>query len=765
MPLIDCNFEREPARSNSRIRISLIETLSIASSKSDASLCNGLVDWQEQASGSQRESLKNSTRTSHLYSPGSSLLMRLFGTLLPATPQQFYNALTTNFCRPNFLDSVALLNKLQNFGSISSCTLDETIFKGAEHQQTLQFSSSNCQILTKWLDQYHAVDPKSQTMLGIQYARCKMEPLAFKWFKCAADARDPVAMYNISYCYKRGLGIEKDFLLHIEWLERAADSGQPVAQNDLGMYHASGKLVAKDSRRALELLKLSAEQGEPTAMYNLAYFHEMGINCDQDMATAKKWYIIAAEKGDAQACYRVAKMYSKGHYLPADLDRAVHFYTVAAKKRHASACHELALHLLANTASANNAQAGMDLMRTAAQMQHTKSLHQLGKLYSRPESSINEQKDAILYFKRAAAQGSVDSMYELAKLYDEIFDFRRALKYFLKSARRRHPEAAFRVGSAYHVGHGCEENHTTAFEWYQTAANLGNSEAQYALGKMYQLGVFPAPKDAEKAIELYTSSSNLKNHKATVSLALVNLKTGDYKAALPRLIIASTAGLPEAQFHLGIAYQLGNLVTQDYSKAFDLLYSSSNADYLDAIFAVGLCYLRGLGTTVQPELAYKAFERAAKHTPKAQHQCGEAYRNGNGVEMNYYTAIEWFRKAAEHDFPPSLYCLGRAYVKGEGVPQHFGHATFYLEKAVVADYQPAQMLLAMLLVTGHRVRRNTPHAIELFEKCAVKGDVVAMNQLGICMLEHHGDHVAARKWFKKAAELGYEPSKANLIAL
>ena len=43
--------------------------------------------------------------------------------------------------------------------------------------------------------------------------------------------------------------------------------------------------------------------------------------------------------------------------------------------------------------------------------------------------------------------------------------------------------------------------------------------------------------------------------------------------------------------------------------------------------------------------------RYNKGFDKAQHELGVCYNKGNGVEQDYETAVEWFRKASRQGYP------------------------------------------------------------------------------------------------------------------
>src|SRR5262249_45780184 len=57
-------------------------------------------------------------------------------------------------------------------------------------------------------------------------------------------------------------------------------------------------------------------------------------------------------------------------------------------------------------------------------------------------------------------------------------DREEAFKWYKKAAKRGDPEAQYDVGRAFELGDGCRKNISAAFRWYEKAAKNGNSFAR-----------------------------------------------------------------------------------------------------------------------------------------------------------------------------------------------------------------------------------------------------------------------------------------------
>jgi TPR repeat protein len=110
-------------------------------------------------------------------------------------------------------------------------------------------------------------------------------------------------------------------------------------------------------------------------------------------------------------------------------------------------------------------------------------------------------------------------------------------------------------------------------------AEQGDSDAQYAVGEMYEKGK-GAVRDQQKAFEWYNKSAD----------------QGNVKAA----------------YKLGLAYLKGNGVSKNYSKARSWLEKSANKDYVRAQYYLGEIYENGHGVSQDYDEAMKWYKRALK---------------------------------------------------------------------------------------------------------------------------------------------------------
>ena len=105
-----------------------------------------------------------------------------------------------------------------------------------------------------------------------------------------------------------------------------------------------------------------------------------------------------------------------------------------------------------------------------------------------------------------------------------------------KAAEQGNIKCQFNTGTAYELGHGCEQSYKRAAEWYKKAAGQGDADAMASLGTLYHNGR-GAPQSYKRAFELYQQSRAL----------------GNTDTAL--------------HFNLGLCHEFGRGVAKDYLEA------------------------------------------------------------------------------------------------------------------------------------------------------------------------------------------------------
>lgn len=102
------------------------------------------------------------------------------------------------------------------------------------------------------------------------------------------------------------------------------------------------------------------------------------------------------------------------------------------------------------------------------------------------------------------------------------------------------------------------------------SASTGDAEAQYRLGEAYRLGK-GVDQDLAKAEEMFAGAAARGHSLAADTYGLLLFARGEKSRALPYLRAAADRGDARAQYVLGLSHFNADLVERDWPRAFALL--------------------------------------------------------------------------------------------------------------------------------------------------------------------------------------------------
>ena len=226
---------------------------------------------------------------------------------------------------------------------------------------------------------------------------------------------------------------------------------------------------------------------------------------------------------------------------------------------------------------------------------------------------------------------------EAYKIADEAYkakDYAKALKYYQYAAEKNDSQAQFSLGFMYDMGYGVTQNYAEAMKWYLKAANQGHVFAQNNIGDMYENGK-GVKKDCSEANKWYLKAAEQGYTPAQTILGL-NLYGGNgitqnYTEAFKWLLKAANSGGASAQYNVAGMYFIGQGVKQDYSEALKWYTKASDQGDTDALYCLGIMYAYGTGMKSQNIAeALKCLYKAAQKGHKAAIAKLDEYRkNGN----------------------------------------------------------------------------------------------------------------------------------------
>lgn len=270
------------------------------------------------------------------------------------------------------------------------------------------------------------------------------------------------ALTDLGYIFEKGLGVEASEVQAVECYKQAVALNNPRAMSNLGVYYLNkGPSDHTHQTRALELFKQGASLGSPLAQTNLGILYMKGLGVKQDYLAAQSLFEEAALKNDADALFYTTYFRIK--------DMQVH----SSEDGYHEAAENLRRVLLMNPA-------------------HHDALYYLGYLYENGFGVQQDPKTALHFYTRAidASEGKDGkSVYKTATLLfsGAVPGFQnkpKAIALYHKAADLGDCDAAFVLGVLYEEGKEVEYNRTVAQKYYNVAAKQGNTDAQFNLAMM-----------------------------------------------------------------------------------------------------------------------------------------------------------------------------------------------------------------------------------------------------------------------------------------
>lgn len=262
----------------------------------------------------------------------------------------------------------------------------------------------------------------------------------------AAHEGDVLGMLALAECYEAGRGIDRDIVQAAKWYKSAADGGNVRAMRKIADCYYFNKEV-ENIAEAVKYYRKAAKAGEAKAMYNLGVFYEQGKHVPEDIETAFKYYLAAAEAGRHEGDYKAGVMYIYGK------------------------------------GTKPNPEKGFELLSRAAGRDGVSSnaLYYLGFCYLSGIGVAADEIKGIAHLERAAREKNGLALTALGDIYLGKNFKQKAREYYIRAAEMDEPQSLVRLANMAYAGDGVETDKETAFELYERAAALGDSEAQQKL--------------------------------------------------------------------------------------------------------------------------------------------------------------------------------------------------------------------------------------------------------------------------------------------
>lgn len=238
------------------------------------------------------------------------------------------------------------------------------------------------------------------------------------------------------------------------------------------------------------------------------------------------------------------------------------------------------------------------------------------------KEGFSKCKDWML---KAAKLGNSDAMYWLgAYLYSNgegvIKNIDKSIEWLDKAVGAKNHSAEFALGIKYLTGDDVKEDEekgssliNKGFVGLKNNASSLSREEMHVLAMCYQF----VKDDLKKAVYWYKKSADLGDPEAQNALGEIYLIGGecveaDEHQAFKLFKLASSKTLTGALKNLGDCYMFGKGVRKSYTLAITNYRNAAEDGDADAMFMVGLCYHEGYGVDENETTALHYFKQAAE---------------------------------------------------------------------------------------------------------------------------------------------------------
>jgi uncharacterized protein len=251
-----------------------------------------------------------------------------------------------------------------------------------------------------------------------------------------------------------------------------------------------------------------AEAKDPVAQTTLASCYDLGMHVQADGKESIRWITKAANQGYAPAEYELGKIYLYGRGIEADYAQALLWERKAAEQGDPRAQRDLAFMYERGLGVEHDAAQTATLNRKAAEKGDPRAQLRLAQALESGDGVTKDENEAELWYIKAGVQRVPEAQLSLARIYAKKTPTQcgKTIEWYVRAAESGDAQAMFELGKLYQDRKCNTEgsSDSTAYMWFSLGGRFGSSRSRLA-AELLSPTLKPVQKrNADLAIERWT---------------------------------------------------------------------------------------------------------------------------------------------------------------------------------------------------------------------------------------------------------------------
>ena len=259
-------------------------------------------------------------------------------------------------------------------------------------------------------------------------------------------------------------------------------------KNDTGIDHLTMPQTPIVGIHNIDILAFCFKKTEEGRSFFKHHMYDEAFTCFNE----------ASALGYPDAIYNSAVCYMNGYGVECDTIEGFRRFRRAANTGHDRALYNLATCYLVGIGTAKNDSLAFVCYERSGQAGYAKALTTLADCYLIGRGTSQDSTLAYEYYSRAAAKNEPRALYiigekvaqtdSLLQLSKKQLRKQSTIGYYQKAAKLGNTDAQYRLAQFYEDGYYVKKSNKRAFNWYLRAANGGHPEAAEKVAHMYEKG-------------------------------------------------------------------------------------------------------------------------------------------------------------------------------------------------------------------------------------------------------------------------------------